>query len=102
MAKAKVKNATFSWECTNAKGQTVKGETIAASADVVKAELRKQGLTPKKGKIKKKGGSLFGSKEKTITTKDAEIAELNTKIKKLTIQMSQSQRESAWSRHLIS
>ena len=53
MAKAKVKNATFSWECTNAKGKTVKGETIAASADVVKAELRKQGLTPKKGKIKK-------------------------------------------------
>ena len=73
MAKAKVKNATFSWECTNAKGKTVKGETIAASADVVKAELRKQGLTPKKGKIKKKGGSLFGSKEKPITTKDIAV-----------------------------
>jgi type IV pilus assembly protein PilC len=73
MAKAKVKNATFSWECTNAKGKTVKGETIAASADVVKAELRKQGLTPKKGTIKKKGGSLFGSKEKPITTKDIAV-----------------------------
>ena len=73
MAKAKVKNATFSWECTNAKGKTVKGETIAASADVVKAELRKQGLTPKKGKIKKKGGSLFGNKQKPITTKDIAV-----------------------------
>ncbi|PCI06307.1 MAG: type II secretion system protein F, partial [Gammaproteobacteria bacterium] len=50
MAKAKVKNATFTWECTNKKGTTVKGEMSAASMDVVKAELRKQGLIPKKGK----------------------------------------------------
>jgi len=72
-AKRKVKNATFSWECTNAKGQTIKGETTAASADVVKAELRKQGLTPKKGKIKKKGGGLFSEREKPITTKDIAV-----------------------------
>ena len=65
MAKAKVKNATFSWECTNKNGQSVKGEMMAASADVVRAELRKQGLTPKKGKIKKKGGGLFSAQEKT-------------------------------------
>ena len=42
MAKAKAKTANFSWECTNNKGQTVKGEMTAASADVVRAELRKQ------------------------------------------------------------
>jgi len=71
--KIKIKNDTYSWECTNAKGQTVKGETTAASADVVKAELRKQGLTPKKGKIKKKGGSLFAGKEKSITSKDIAV-----------------------------
>ena len=74
MAKAKkIKNDTYTWECTNAKGQTVKGETTAASADVVKAELRKQGLTPKKGKIKKKGGSLLGKKQQPITTKDIAV-----------------------------
>ncbi len=72
-AKEKIKNATFSYECTNNKGQPIKGEMIAASADVVKAELRKQGLTPKKGKIKKKGGSLFAAKQKPITTKDIAV-----------------------------
>jgi type IV pilus assembly protein PilC len=72
-AKAKVKNATFSWECTNNKGQTVKGDMTAASADVVKAELRKQGLTPKKGKIRKKGSGLFAPKQKPITTKDIAV-----------------------------
>jgi type IV pilus assembly protein PilC len=73
MAKAKAKTATFSWECTNKKGQTVKGEMTAASADVVRAELRKQGLTPKKGKIRKKGGGLFTERKKPITTKDIAV-----------------------------
>ncbi len=73
MAKAKVKNVSYSWECTNKKGQTFKGEMVAASADVVKAELRKQGLTPKKGKIKRKAGSLFGERQKPITTKDIAV-----------------------------
>ena len=72
-AKTKTKSATFSWECTNKKGQTVKGETTAASADVVKAELRKLGLTPKKGKIKKKSGGLFAPRQKPITTKDIAV-----------------------------
>jgi type IV pilus assembly protein PilC len=71
--KVKIKNSTFTWECTNAKGQTIKGESTAASADVVKAELRKQGLTPKKGKIKKKNSGLFSAKEKPITTKDIAV-----------------------------
>ena len=70
---AKIKNQEFSWEGTNAKGQTVKGVMTAASADVVKAALRKQGLVPKKGKIKKKGASLFGKKSQPITTKDIAI-----------------------------
>ncbi len=72
-AKAKAKNATYSWECTNKKGQSFKGEMVAVSSDVVKAELRKQGLTPKKGKIKKKGGSLFSERKKPITTKDIAV-----------------------------
>ena len=72
-AKTKAKNTTFSWQATNKKGQIVKGETTAANADVVKAELRKQGLIPKKGKIKKKSGGLFAEREKSITTKDIAV-----------------------------
>lgn len=77
MAKAKKEKAakrfTFTWEGTNAKGATVKGETQAASVDVVKAQLRKQGLVPKKGKIKKKGGGLFAPRAQAITTKDIAV-----------------------------
>ena len=80
MAKAKAKakqskTATFVWECTNAKGATVKGETVAANIDVLKAQLRTQGLTPKKGKIKKKSSGLFGGggKGKAITTSDIAV-----------------------------
>ena len=77
MAKARkvkqVKTLTFTWECTNKSGATVRGETSAASIDVVKAQLRGQGLTPKKGKIKKKGGSLLGGSQKTITTGDIAV-----------------------------
>lgn len=74
MAKAKkAKSIMFTWECTNAKGATIKGETTAASVDVVKAQLRKQGLTPKKGKIKKKGGSLLPAGKKPITTADIAV-----------------------------
>ena len=79
MAKAKkvrqakqAKTLTFTWECTNKAGATVRGETSAASIDVVKAQLRGQGLKPKKGKIKKKGGSLFSS-QKAITTGDIAV-----------------------------
>ena len=72
-AKTKSKNTTYTWVGVNKKGQVTKGEMVAANADMVKAEIRKLGITPKKGKIKKKGGSLFGSREKPITTKDIAI-----------------------------
>ena len=73
MAKAKAKSATYTWEGTNKKGQTIKGEMVAASVDVVKAEIRKQGYAPKKGKIKKKGSSLFSERKQPITTKDIAV-----------------------------
>lgn len=73
MAKAKAKNATYSWEGTNNKNQVIKGEMVAASIDVVKAELRKQGITPKNGKIKKKSAGLFSKRQQAITTKDIAV-----------------------------
>ena len=75
MAKAKSKSTTamFTWQGTNKKGQSVKGEMMSVSADLVKAELRKQGIVPNNGKVKKKSGGLFSKKEKTITTKDIAV-----------------------------
>ncbi|MCW8830437.1 MAG: type II secretion system F family protein [Gammaproteobacteria bacterium] len=66
MAKAKTATkattATFSWEGTNKQGKAVKGITTAASIDAVKAELRKQGVTAKPGKIKKQKKKKSGKK----------------------------------------
>jgi len=72
-AKKKIKNDIYSWEATNKRGQTTKGEMAAVSADVVKAELRKQGMAPKKGKIKKKSGGLFAPRQQAIVTKDIAV-----------------------------
>ena len=63
----------FTWEGTNKKGQSVKGEMMSVSADLVKAELRKQNITPKNGRIRKKSKGLFSKKEKAITTKDIAV-----------------------------
>ena len=72
MAKqVKVKKNEFTWEGTNKDGKTIKGETTAASIDLVKADLRRQGIVPKK--VKKKAAPLFGSKQKKITTGDIAI-----------------------------
>lgn len=63
---------TYVWQGTNKAGKVIRGETTATSAEAVKAELRKQGLTPKPGKIKRKGKSFFGGGGKRI--KPADIA----------------------------
>ena len=70
---AKSTTTMFAWEGTNKKGQTAKGEMMSTSIDLVKAELRKQNITPKKGRIKKKSNGLFSKREKAITTKDIAI-----------------------------
>jgi len=72
-AKSKTTSAMFTWQGTNKKGQNIKGEMMSTSADLVKAELRKQGIVPKNGKVKKKSGGLFAPREKAITTKDIAV-----------------------------
>lgn len=72
MAKLKqIKKASFLWEGTNKDGKTVKGETTAQNLDVVKADLRRQGIVPKK--VKKKAQPLMGSGQKKITTSDIAV-----------------------------
>lgn len=62
---------TYTWEGKNKAGKTIRGETTANSTEAVKAELAKQGVTPRPGKIRVKKKSAF-SKGKKI--KPADIA----------------------------
>ncbi len=68
MAKAKALDV-FIWQGLNRKGKKISGELSAPSLLALKAQLRKQGITP--GKIKKKPKPLFGmSGEKNIIPGD--------------------------------
>lgn len=59
----------FLWQGVNRKGKKISGELSADNIIDLKAQLRRQGVTP--GKIKKKPKPLFGmSGEKPITTAD--------------------------------
>ncbi len=61
----------FVWEGLDKRGQRMKGETLAKSANLLKAELRKQGINP--GMVKPKPKPLFGKAGKTIAAKDIAI-----------------------------
>lgn len=72
MAKQKtLKKSSFTWEGINRDGKKVKGETFSSNADVVKAELRRQGIVPKK--VKKKAKPLLGGGGKPILAADIAV-----------------------------
>lgn len=59
----------FIWQGVNRKGKKISGELSAPSLMALKAQLRKQGITP--GRVKKKAKPLFGmTGEKAITQGD--------------------------------
>lgn len=58
----------FVWEGTDKRGVKMKGEQPAKNANLLKAELRRQGITPTVVKLKPK--PLFGAAGKVITPKD--------------------------------
>ncbi|ARN73032.1 type II secretion system F family protein [Oceanicoccus sagamiensis] len=70
MATATTKTSIYTWQGIDKQGRTTKGESSGASQAVVKAQLRKQGITPKT--VKKKPKPLFSSK-KPITPADISI-----------------------------
>lgn len=62
---------TFTWVGKDKRGVIMKGETPAKNINLVKAELRRQGITPTT--VKPKAKPLFGGAGKTITAKDIAI-----------------------------
>lgn len=71
MATDSVKLSTFTWEGTDKKGNKTKGQTTGSNVALVKAQLRKQGITPTK--VRKQAMSLGGPKKKKITPFDIAI-----------------------------
>ncbi len=67
---AQAQNTSFVWEGLDKKGGRIKGETMAASEVLARAELRRQGINPLK--MRKKPKPLFGGKKK-ITPKDIAV-----------------------------
>lgn len=58
----------FVWEGTDKRGTRMKGEQAAKNANALRAELRKQGITP--GTVRPKPKPLFGSSGAKISPKD--------------------------------
>ncbi|MEE7546240.1 type II secretion system F family protein [Xanthomonas sp. Kuri4-1] len=58
----------FVWEGTDKRGIKMKGEQAARNANLLRAELRRQGITP--NIVKPKPKPLFGAAGKKITAKD--------------------------------
>ena len=70
MAETAMMKAPFLWEGTDRKGKKVKGKSMAADEAAVRADLRRQGVVPKR--IRKQSKGLFAGGG-TITTTDIAI-----------------------------
>lgn len=71
MADKALKLDVFAWEGTDKKGNRVKGESRGNNPNLIKAELRRQGVTPLK--VKKKSALASAGKGKKIIPKDIAI-----------------------------
>ncbi|TBR14692.1 MAG: type II secretion system F family protein [Lysobacter sp.] len=61
----------FTWVGKDRRGIVMKGEQSAKNINLVKAELRRQGITPQT--VKAKGKPLFGAAGKAIAAKDIAV-----------------------------
>ncbi|MGD8672828.1 MAG: type II secretion system F family protein [Thiogranum sp.] len=71
MAEAAIKQNVFAWEGTDKKGKKIKGESRAANPAMVKADLRRQGISPLK--VQKKSALFASAKKKKIIPKDIAV-----------------------------
>jgi len=68
VARATMELQPFVWEGTDKRGVKMKGEQLAKNANLLKAELRRQGINP--GQVKPKSKPLFGAAGSPIKPKD--------------------------------
>ncbi|KRG68753.1 type II secretory pathway protein [Stenotrophomonas chelatiphaga] len=68
VARSTMELAPFVWEGTDKRGVKMKGEQLAKNANLLKAELRRQGISPKI--VKPKSKPLFGQTGKAVSPKD--------------------------------
>mgnify|MGYP001251099951 CR=1 FL=1 len=61
----------FTWEGTDKRGVKMKGETTSKNANLLRAELRKQGINPTVVRTKSK--PLFGAAGKAISAQDISV-----------------------------
>ena len=59
-----IKQDVFQWVCVSSRGKKLEGELAGNSISLVKAQLRKQGITP--SKVKRKSKPLFGERIQKI------------------------------------
>ncbi len=68
VARATMELQPFVWEGTDKRGVKMKGEQLAKNANLLRAELRKQGISP--GQVKPKPKPLFGAAGRPVSPKD--------------------------------
>lgn len=68
VARATMELQPFVWQGTDKRGIKMKGEQLAKNANMLRAELRRQGINP--GQIKAKPKPLFGAAGKAVGSKD--------------------------------
>lgn len=71
MAEKALRQSIFTWEGLDKRGSKISGEVRGNSMATVKAELRRQGINPRK--VRKKSMLFSGSKGRKITPKDIAI-----------------------------
>ena len=62
---------TFLWEGRDKRGVKLKGQQVASNPNLVRAELRRQGINPIR--VKKKGKPLFGGAGSRISAKEIAV-----------------------------
>ncbi|MDC7801882.1 type II secretion system F family protein [Stenotrophomonas geniculata] len=68
VARSTMELQPFVWEGTDKRGIKMKGEQLAKNANMLRAELRRQGINP--GQVKPKPKPLFGAAGKAVNSKD--------------------------------
>ena len=68
VARSTMELQPFVWEGTDKRGVKMKGEQLAKNANLLRAELRRQGINP--GQVKVKPKPLFGAAGQAVGAKD--------------------------------